>query len=203
MDRLDGLHVDYMVSPLHDKDVNADGTPKKPHYHVVIQFDCVKSGAQVAPMMWDFGAVVSPNPNEFFVASLRGIGRYLCHLDNPEKFQYDQADVKSKGIEYEDLIRSKNADKLIEREIMDFILDNDNIKNWYEFLEWARKYHVDWYELACSKALGQLQNALYWKWKSRRQNIRDEYWTRIGMDPETAEALGYQPGMFLNNDNEE
>ena len=30
---LSELKVPVFISPLHDKDVNADGKPKKPHYH--------------------------------------------------------------------------------------------------------------------------------------------------------------------------
>ena len=32
--KLDGLQ--WVESPLHDKDVNADGTPKKAHWHIMI-----------------------------------------------------------------------------------------------------------------------------------------------------------------------
>ncbi|WP_368276451.1 Rep family protein [Coprococcus sp. RTP21204st1_G4_RTP21204_210225] len=35
--------VDCLVSPLHDSDVNEDGTPKKPHWHGILFFDSVKS----------------------------------------------------------------------------------------------------------------------------------------------------------------
>ena len=34
-DALAEQHVQVLVSPLHDADVTADGTPKKPHWHVL------------------------------------------------------------------------------------------------------------------------------------------------------------------------
>lgn len=197
---LNGLHVTVLVSPYHDKDVNADGTPKKPHWHVVLIFDGVKTGGTVAELMWTFGGVVAPNPAEFFVNSLRGIARYLCHLDNPEKWQYDPADVTVIGdLDYTELIKARNADQAMEREIMDFVLDNDEIRNWFEFLTWARLHQREWYELASVKSLGQIQNALYWKWKTRGDAIREAYWNSIGIDPETAEALGLKPELHVED----
>lgn len=35
--------IPVFISPLHDKDINPDGTPKKPHYHVLTSFDSVKT----------------------------------------------------------------------------------------------------------------------------------------------------------------
>ena len=39
--------VPGFISPLHNKDVNADGTPKKPHWHVILTFKGLKSYEQV------------------------------------------------------------------------------------------------------------------------------------------------------------
>ena len=38
MERLADLHIEAFVSPLHDKDVNPDGSLKKPHWHVLLYF---------------------------------------------------------------------------------------------------------------------------------------------------------------------
>ena len=32
---LNEAHIETLISPLHDKDVTAEGSPKKPHYHVL------------------------------------------------------------------------------------------------------------------------------------------------------------------------
>lgn len=39
IDKLDQLHVAALISPLHDKDTNPSGEPKKPHYHVLLMFE--------------------------------------------------------------------------------------------------------------------------------------------------------------------
>ena len=47
-DALDDLHIAWAESPLHDKDTNADGSAKKPHWHVLLVFDGKKSYEQVS-----------------------------------------------------------------------------------------------------------------------------------------------------------
>ena len=39
MERLDQHHIAALVSPLHDKDKNPSGEPKKAHYHVLLMFE--------------------------------------------------------------------------------------------------------------------------------------------------------------------
>ena len=78
------------ISPLHDKDTNPTGEPKKPHYHVLIMYDSVKTSEQAKELFALIGGVGCE-----VVQSIRGYARYLCHLDNPEKFQYNIDDVKS------------------------------------------------------------------------------------------------------------
>ena len=45
-DILSEQFVPAFISPLHDKDINPTGEPKKPHYHVVIMFDSTKTSEQ-------------------------------------------------------------------------------------------------------------------------------------------------------------
>lgn len=82
-------HVEAYLSPYHDRDVNPDGELKKAHYHLLLTFDGKKSLEQVQAMS-DQLSGVSPE----IVHSIRGYGRYLCHLDNPEKFQYSVDEVR-------------------------------------------------------------------------------------------------------------
>lgn len=83
----------FAVSPLHDKDINATGEEKKAHYHVLIQFDGPTTYNNVNENICNkIGATIPKN-----VLSLRGYYRYLCHLDNPEKYQYDVKDIKEYG----------------------------------------------------------------------------------------------------------
>ena len=90
IERLRGLHLPFAISPLHDKDINETGEAKKAHYHVIFSFDgptTYKNANNVIQSVTN-GTIVKP------CYSLRGSFRYLFHLDNPEKHQYDQKDVQ-------------------------------------------------------------------------------------------------------------
>ena len=93
MERLDQCHVAALVSPLHDRDTNPSGEPKKPHYHVLLMFESPADyESKVAPIFAEIGAVGRETVN-----SARGYARYLCHLDNPEKAQYSPSEVRCMG----------------------------------------------------------------------------------------------------------
>lgn len=93
IDILSEMGVVGAISPLHDKDTNPDGTEKKPHYHIVIEFDGPTTYKHVHENICE--SVNGTIPKR--VISLRGYYRYLTHMDNPEKAQYDQNDVKQIG----------------------------------------------------------------------------------------------------------
>jgi hypothetical protein len=87
-DDLESLHVPIVVSPLHDKDLTDDGSPKKPHFHAIISWG--NSVALTAPLhlLEPFGVEhVEP------LSSFSAYCRYLLHLDNPDKAQYQLSDV--------------------------------------------------------------------------------------------------------------
>lgn len=86
------LGVKCAVSPLHDKDVNGDGTPKKAHRHVLVAFDGVKTQKQAKEVFERIGGVGAEPVN-----SLYAMTRYLTHQDNPEKAQYSSIDVLTFG----------------------------------------------------------------------------------------------------------
>lgn len=93
-DILRGWCCQAFVSPLHDQDRNQDGdqTPKKPHYHVLLMWDGPKAAALMQKRIEELGGVGCQPCN-----SARGYARYLCHLDNPEKAQYDPGAVEAFG----------------------------------------------------------------------------------------------------------
>lgn len=93
IDILSEMGVVGAISPLHDQDTNPDGTEKKPHYHIVIEFDGPTTYKHVHENICE--TVNGTIPKR--VISLRGYYRYLTHMDNPEKAQYDQNDVKQIG----------------------------------------------------------------------------------------------------------
>lgn len=74
---------------LHDKDLDADGQPKKPHYHFY-----GKSADKLTSSGISYGVGV-PESACRVVSRWKGALRYLVHADNPEKYQYDVSDISS------------------------------------------------------------------------------------------------------------
>ena len=75
----------FAVSPLHDRDINADGTPKKPHHHLILAYSGPTTYNNVKSFCDELNQPI-PKPLE----SVRGMYRYFTHEENPEKAQYDK-----------------------------------------------------------------------------------------------------------------
>ena len=143
IDKLDQLHVAALISPLHDKDTNPSGEPKKPHYHVLLMFEGKKDyEKQVKPIFAEIGGV-----GREMVNSARGYARYLCHLDNPEKAQYEPSEVRCMGgADYTDITNLPTDNRKMLAEIMGYIQENE-IFSFAEFIDLRRLYHPDWFTL--------------------------------------------------------
>lgn len=111
------------ISPLHDKDTNPDGTPKKPHYHVICYYENATTFKAVKEFVTDKLNATIPIKLE----SMRGMYRYHLHLDNPEKYQYDDRNRELlNGFDSNkvDSLTYTEISKIL-REIQIFIKDND------------------------------------------------------------------------------
>ena len=110
------------VSPLHDSDVNADETQKKSHWHVVLCYSGPTSYNVVAKLTAGLNATV-PQALE----QIKGMYRYFMHLDNPEKTQYNEADITLiNGFSIRDYVEMTRAEvNKCKRDIMHFIEEND------------------------------------------------------------------------------
>lgn len=154
LDILSGLHVPAFVSPLHDKDINPDGSQKKPHWHVMLMFDNVKTKEQAYDIFVSLGGAVGKDENGDIygleiIQSLRGYARYLCHLDNPEKAQYSQDLVRQfGGADYVNII-GLILDKYIAiGDMLDYCELND-IVSYSDLLLYARSERFDWFRVLC------------------------------------------------------
>lgn len=89
INKLEETGIQFAVSPLHDKDINADGEKKEPHYHVMLQFTGPTTYKNVCNLTEGIGGTIPKK-----IESARGYYRYLIHADNPEKEQYEYKDIK-------------------------------------------------------------------------------------------------------------
>lgn len=144
IDILSDLHIPIFISPLHDKDINPTGEPKKAHYHVVFMFEGKKSVEQIKAITDEIRAV-GQEP----ISSIRGYARYLCHLDNPEKAQYSTEDVRClSGADYSAVIGLPTDKYKAIKEMMQYCKEY-NIYSYADLLELAAEEHYDWYRVLC------------------------------------------------------
>lgn len=117
--RLSGLQV--AISPLHDKDVNADGEPKKAHHHVILVYGSPTTYSNVKALCDRLNQPI-PQPLE----QVRGYYRYLTHEDNPEKAQYSKSDIQTlNGFNIREFVElTKSEVTKAKREILQLIRDN-------------------------------------------------------------------------------
>lgn len=146
------LKIPCLVSPLHDKDINPDGTLKKAHYHVLFAFEGKKSKEQFKEIRDSFGGVGCE-----IVQSIRGYSRYLCHLDNPEKYQYSVYDIKSFGGADYDVYVSLPADLSREVKLMQHFIRKTQIRSFSQFLDICAREYPDWHYLAVNKCTNLLK----------------------------------------------
>lgn len=138
-ERLTQWHVAAVVSPLHDKDTNPDGSQKKPHHHIMLMLENKKSIEQIIPIFDSIGAVGREN-----IISTRGYARYLCHMDNPEKAQYSASDVLCfGGADYQALINSPSDDLKTLVSVFDFVRRNQ-IRSLAHLIDYCVKYNSEW-----------------------------------------------------------
>jgi len=142
-ERLIEMHIPCLISPLHDKDEDPDGARKKPHWHVLLMFETVKDfETQVKPIFDEIGGVGREQVN-----SARGYARYLCHLDNSDKAQYNIEDVKAYGgADYLAITHLPTDDILALRGVFDFIRVNQ-IQSLAELIDICSDYYPDWFSM--------------------------------------------------------
>lgn len=175
---LDDFHVPSFVSPLHDKDVNPTGEPKKPHFHVMLLFDSLKTSVQASEVFSAIGGVGCEK-----VKSKRAYGRYLCHLDNPDKAQYSVDDVVCLGgSDYLDAIGSP-ADKYLALDEIGAFCDQYNVVSFYALCRYAARKRPDWHKILCDSGAVYVREMLH----SRQWSI--EHGQTDIIDPVTGEIL--------------
>lgn len=154
--------VETLISPLHDKDVNPDGTQKKPHYHVLISFKNPTTRENAADTMERWGVVVQrhwPKPGEpdsFKVKDFKQAARYLCHLDQADKHRYEISDVQSIGaIDYPALVMSATDEDAMLDEIFE-TMDLYGLDTYSAVVRWTRTNRPDWKPIVYRKYTRQI-----------------------------------------------
>lgn len=158
LDRLRLQHIPFALSPLHDKDkyvveIEQENDPdnlfctveglKKPHYHLLLKFDTLKSLSQVKCILSEVlgeDGVIQP----FVCHSCRQMVRYFAHLDDPEKYPYDFMQIQTYGLPLKDFLSfTPSESKQIFKNIMLWIRDS-NCLEYTDLWDHALNFESDW-----------------------------------------------------------
>lgn len=133
-ERLQKKGLQGAISPLHDKDLNADGEPKKAHYHVIVTYSGPTSFNVVKSLCDELNCPI-PQPLE----QIRGYYRYLTHKDNPEKAQYSDSDIQLlNGFDIRDYVELTATEAAkIKIKLCQFI-DEGGINEYYDLINLLR-----------------------------------------------------------------
>lgn len=166
---LSDFKTSVLVSPFHDQDINPTGEPKKPHYHVLIMFEGMKSQDQVKELFDQIGGVGLETVN-----SIRGYARYLCHLDNPDKHQYSVSDVQQfSGADFIEIIGLPSDRYDIIGDMIDYC-QAESIYSYATLLVYARHNRNDWFRILCDSGTIVMKEFLKsFRWE-REQEAKDE-----------------------------
>lgn len=145
-DIIDSWHIEWVESPIHDKDINANGGPKKPHYHVLLMFGGVKAYEQVVELI-----EVLKCPIPVRVHNAKALVRYMAHLDNPDKVQYNISDVISHGgVDVLDLLKPSSSERYTYIREMQIWCNENSIIEFCDLFNYAaRERFNDWFPLLC------------------------------------------------------
>lgn len=143
---IDEEHIGWVESPLHDKDLNPDGDPKKPHWHVLLLFDGPTTFSNAKRIA---DAVNSPIPQA--VGSARGMVRYMIHMDNPEKYQYSIDDIVAHGgVDVQSFFELTATNRLnVLKDIVLYVYEN-HVTSFSDLVYTAISTSDDWFNIVAN-----------------------------------------------------
>lgn len=156
-DKVDELHCKWIEGPLHDRDLNADGAPKKPHIHTLFMFEAVKTEEQVMDLFRgifgesEAGSVPGvPKPQQ--VSDRCAVVRYMAHMDNPDKAQYDPNDIVGhNGADPAEILRYSATETRHMIIAMEEYIEQEQITELTDFAAAIRYDHPEWHTLLATK----------------------------------------------------
>lgn len=171
-DILEQEFIPCFISPLHNADKNANGEKKKEHHHIIIMFDSTKTEEQARQVFEKIGAVGCEKVN-----SIRGYARYLCHLDNPEKAQYNTQEVISLcGADYLETINLITDKYKVLSDMMEFC-EKYEVTSFYLLSKYAFEHNESWRRVLADSGsvfMREYLKSKQWSKENNQLHIVDE-----------------------------
>lgn len=147
-------HLTFALSPIHDRDVEDDGSLKKGHYHLLLAYSSATTLNNIRGWLNACGMPKSELHSVRICASGVGYYRYLTHKDNPEKAQYDDNDIRVFN-DCDELFKkfSKTASEKIDDLVRIFqIVDELNTISFHSLLQYLMLNERDLFKMLTSSS---------------------------------------------------
>lgn len=163
---IESWHIPTLISPCHDKDLNADETEKKKHKHILLNFDGNKSYEQLEHYSKQLNGTFP-----ILVDNNNGMIRYFIHIDNPEKHQYSMNELVSiSGFDYSTAFDNK-ANDIKMMALFESYVNDYNVTNFYVLIQLLKsKKEIDllnWIQLHCNTYIKFYISQKYLYFKSK------------------------------------
>lgn len=160
IEKLKEYHVPFFISPLHDRDIDFEGKPKKEHFHCMIMYSGKKSHESASELFSSIGGVGCVVINDKI-----SYARYLIHMDDPEKAQYSSNDVISGcGANYEEIILDANSIEAEYCNMIEFIQSN-NVLDFCDLVEYSNVNNRRWAYILSKKGSFYMKSYIDSRWK--------------------------------------
>ena len=148
LDVLEEMHIPFVLSPWHDKDVNKEsGEFKKAHKHGVLFFESLKSYTQVSELLTE--KLHTPSHVEV-VMSPKGMYDYFIHAENPDKTLYNMDEIEyGCGFDLNQFLVSNNNDQFLSA-VID-IIEEHNFTEFNNLVRYARVENLSLLNLIIDK----------------------------------------------------
>lgn len=155
----------------HDRDVDAAGAPKKEHVHVLVRFDHAVDRATAVAALGEYGVL---EKSVQYRDSWRACARYLVHMDDPDKYQYDPSDVRECGGADWRAAVQRSSDKYRVVKEMCLWVQETGCTDFSALMDHAMDAEPEWWAALCDSSAVVMREYIRSKRGARKQRERAE-----------------------------
>ena len=138
---------------------------KKPHYHILVCYPGPTTFLQVSKLC---SLLNSPIPKR--VLSIVGIYRYFTHKDNPEKYQYNEEEIRvANGFDIKEYNALTTSQVIFIMKEIQILIRNKNFYEYSQLMDYLLEQDtIDLYQIASTHTL------FFDRYLSSRRNKKKE-----------------------------
>lgn len=138
----------------HQYDKWPNGEPKKPHHHVMVLQRGTRSLESARKVVTELGGA---NGHVERIGNSGTYGRYMCHLDDKDKYQYNVDEVvEMGGADYKSIIGVSKKDKYETLEKIIELCNKRKYSNYCAIVDYCMKEQKGWVDMLLDIRFGRL-----------------------------------------------